>query len=252
MRRRRRITRFAAFAGLGICVGLASVFTYVQLARNGSGVNGRDSSRLALMLTEFTALRAEIVARSTNQHTLLGLYLTAIGAMSGIILTHNGDALLLLIVPPISWAISLVHLDHTRHGNIIGLYFKSLLWPSLVRETGGDVPGWEEFKDGRHRRIDRLVYAGPIAIMYLVPAFGAIALLVLFMVASPSTLDLQPGLGTLSSRLVVTGLVLGTILVLHALLIHLPFHLAPTQFDWITVGRMRHDQGPTGGSTGTR
>ena len=52
-----------------------------------------------MAVAEFTALRNEIVARTTIQGTLITLVVTAVGVVAGFVIKDNGNVRLLLILP---------------------------------------------------------------------------------------------------------------------------------------------------------
>jgi uncharacterized membrane protein YoaK (UPF0700 family) len=80
-----------------------------------------------MALSEFSALRNEIASRSTAQHTLINLSITAIGAVVGLALAKEGSPLLLLILPILSPSLGMLYLDHAmniaRIGNFINDQF---------------------------------------------------------------------------------------------------------------------------------
>ena len=106
---------------------------------------GRVQSARALdvSLAEFNALRAEILNRSTAQSALIGLGLTAIGVIFGVVASDGGDESLLLAIPPLAMIVNLIYASETSRIAAIGKYIQLSLWPSLSRQVGGGIPSWE-------------------------------------------------------------------------------------------------------------
>jgi hypothetical protein len=64
-------------------------------------------------LNEFTALRAEIVSRRSTQSAIVGVGLTSIGVVFGVVFKDGGDRSLLLVIPPLALIAGLLHLSET-------------------------------------------------------------------------------------------------------------------------------------------
>ena len=64
-----------------------------------------------LHLAEFSALRAEIGARSGVQHQLMALNITALAAIGGFVISDKADPLLLLMLPLVSCALGVIWHD---------------------------------------------------------------------------------------------------------------------------------------------
>lgn len=73
---------------------------------------------------EFAACRAEILARSSHQHTLISLNLTELAALSGVVLSGHADKRVLLLLPIISGSIGLLWYDHARNIDSLGDYVR--------------------------------------------------------------------------------------------------------------------------------
>jgi hypothetical protein len=89
---------------------------------------------------EFAAYRDEILHRSSQQNSLLGLDLAALIAIAGFVLSDSADPLLLLLLPIVSSSIGLLWYDHARNIDSLGTY---------IRDNIGVFAGYE-------RRIDAL------------------------------------------------------------------------------------------------
>src|SRR5438094_227548 len=87
-------------------------------------------------LAEFSVLRDEIANRSSAQHTLIGLNLTAIGGIGGFVLSSHADVRLLLLLPMLSPALGLLFFDHAINIKKIGTYIDKVLRPALVEILG--------------------------------------------------------------------------------------------------------------------
>jgi hypothetical protein len=91
-------------------------------------------------LAEFTALRQEILNRSTAQQNVLALQLSTSGALFGFALAKGSRATLLLIVPVLSYLLLTRYLMHTATISDISRYIRD--------ELDGRVPGglgWESY-----------------------------------------------------------------------------------------------------------
>jgi len=102
-------------------------------------------------LAEFTALRAEIVSVSTAQRALVGIGLTALGAIFGFALNAKGNEHLLLAVPPLAALLSLLHAGESARAASIGAYIRDNLWRHIRHQVGTGQPSWEEHKAERRR-----------------------------------------------------------------------------------------------------
>jgi hypothetical protein len=80
-------------------------------------------------LAEFSILRDEIANRSSAQHTLIALNLTAIGGIRGFVLSSHADVRLLLLLPMLSPALGLLFFEHAKK---IGTHIDKVLGPALV------------------------------------------------------------------------------------------------------------------------
>ncbi len=95
-----------------------------------------------VMLAEFNALRAEMVAYISAQAAVVGLGLTALGVITGLAVGKDGDDELLLAIPPLVALIVLVHIAGTYRVAKIGDYIREKLWPHLEARVGA-IPSWE-------------------------------------------------------------------------------------------------------------
>lgn len=95
-----------------------------------------DARKVEVALAEFDALRAEILVRRGAQKSLVAIALTAYGVLFTFSLGSDGDERLLLLVPPLGFALCLLQLGESFHIHRIGRYIKGKLWPTLTELTG--------------------------------------------------------------------------------------------------------------------
>jgi hypothetical protein len=105
-------------------------------------VNRRNSSRDAA-LAEFNALRAEITNRMTSTAALMGVGLSALGVIVGLVVKEHGDQRLLLAVPPLALTVNSLWAVENRQVGLIGQYIRTRLWPYLA-DTDERMPSWED------------------------------------------------------------------------------------------------------------
>jgi hypothetical protein len=100
--------------------------------------------RLSAALAEFDALRTELVERIQIQQVLLGLTITALGALLSVALsTKSSHTRLLLVAPFITSALGFAHSDQSRRINLLGAYIRHELWTEVEKLSGGPIPSWE-------------------------------------------------------------------------------------------------------------
>jgi hypothetical protein len=104
-----------------------------------------DERSLTAALAEFQALRGEIVQRIQLQQVLLGLSITALGALLSVALAGNtAQASLLLAAPFVTSALGFGYSDQGRRINLLGAYVKDVLWPFVRSLTDSRLSSWEE------------------------------------------------------------------------------------------------------------
>lgn len=77
-------------------------------SQQSEGSPGKDRV-VDVALAEFNALRAEIVGHTTAQYAFVGVALTALGVILGLVIREGGDGRLPLAVPPLTALVSLLH-----------------------------------------------------------------------------------------------------------------------------------------------
>ena len=94
-------------------------------------------------LAEFQALRSEIISHITTQAAVVGLGLTALGVIFGVVV-NNGEERLLLAIPPVALLVVMIHMAETFRCAKIGTYVRDKLWPFLQARVGDEtLPSWE-------------------------------------------------------------------------------------------------------------
>jgi hypothetical protein len=129
------------------------------------------SSQVQIALSEFSALRTEITTRSTAQHTLINLSITATSAVGGFVLTGRFEPVLLLILPILSPALGMLYLDHALNIRNIGRYINKQLKPILP------LMRYEEAVEiyQQHKLLRVLPYGLPIFIIFAGVPLGSLA-----------------------------------------------------------------------------
>lgn len=125
-------------------------------------------SALDVALAEFNALRAEINNRMTTQAALVGVGLTALGVIVGLVVEKQADQRLLLAVPPLALTVNILWAVENRQIGCIGVYIRTTLWPYLCEAvgerrdptTGKGLPSWEQYL--ADRRLERRNYVRSI------------------------------------------------------------------------------------------
>ncbi|BBH65737.1 hypothetical protein ACTI_24220 [Actinoplanes sp. OR16] len=121
-------------------------------------------------LNEFTALRAEIIARQNSQQGLLSIQLTAAGALFSLALSGAGRSAVLLILPLITYMLAGRHVSHSYACTNIGAYVRTRLSPRV-----GDGLGWEQWLVEHRTKASRSRSLNPLFITF--PGISVLALL---------------------------------------------------------------------------
>jgi uncharacterized oligopeptide transporter (OPT) family protein len=141
-----------------------------------------EAHRADVALAEYAALRAEMHGRQSSQTTLVGICLTGIGLIIGLILSERSiPSQLVLVIPLIASGLGMFYGSHSRGCLVIGRYIREVLWPSIQPVVGGPkMPSWEQYvHDLRQANVSRMRYlsfeflAG--GIVFVLPSAGALA-----------------------------------------------------------------------------
>ncbi|GGM67670.1 hypothetical protein GCM10011608_61110 [Micromonospora sonchi] len=101
---------------------------------------------LQAALAEAAAIRSTIERKANYNQNLVGLNLTAVAAVAGIVLSEKADVRLLLLLPVLSAALGLSVAAQYRDGRIAGQYLEQVLRPAIARHTGDETLfGWETY-----------------------------------------------------------------------------------------------------------
>ena len=139
--------------------------------------NDAKASLTQITLSEFSALRGEIGSRTSAQHTLINLNITAVAAVGGLVLSNKGDPFLLLLLPMLSPALGMLYIDHAINIMNIGTYIQEELWRRLRDIIGGhDLANYEQVIDQYERRrgLRLLLFGVPIFVMFAGVPIGSL------------------------------------------------------------------------------
>jgi hypothetical protein len=155
-----------------------------------------DAAHTDVALADFAAIKQEIQHRSNAQLTLVGLNVTAVGAIGGFAISQR-QTVLMLMLPILCPALGLFFLDHDRHIRAQGQYIRAVLWPRIAR----GLPTWEDNSEPLlGNTAVRRFYLVPLLMLFGGPSLAALLLVplagILFRQAHPdlSSIVLYGGL----------------------------------------------------------
>lgn len=99
--------------------------------------------RTDVVIAEFNALRAEMVARITIQATLIGTGITGIGVVVGFAIGQTGNRSLLVLVPLISALVLFLYANQSYRIIVLGDYIRRCQLKYLRDIFGSSLPSWE-------------------------------------------------------------------------------------------------------------
>ena len=141
-------------------------------------MDANSDKRADVLLAEFNALRAEIVARVSSQYTIVGLGLTALGVVIGFVVRNGDDRRLLLAVPPLAAVVNLLYAGEAYTIATMGNYIREELWTALQCQVGV-LPSWEHHlalrRKGKLNIGKTLIVDGPSVALF--PVVSVIAML---------------------------------------------------------------------------
>lgn len=130
-------------------------------------------------LAEFAALRAELMQNLTAKYSLIGLNITGVAALGGIVIANDADPRLLLIAPFLSGATGLLFHTVIVDIMVIASYIEQVQRPVLVERLGDDrIFSYESFFRSK-TKLRPLVQALTLGLL-----FPGISLTTLVIVAS--------------------------------------------------------------------
>ncbi|GAA4690582.1 hypothetical protein [Phytohabitans rumicis] len=96
------------------------------------------SKTVDVVLAEFVALRAEVTQHLAARFTVIGLNVTGVAAIGGIVIANRADTRLLLLLPFLSGALGLWFHILTIDVMVIASYVENVQRPILVEQLGED------------------------------------------------------------------------------------------------------------------
>lgn len=136
-------------------------------------------------LAEFASLRQGMDHRAGQQQALVGLNLTALGTIGGLVVTQKTGEELLLIAALVSPTLGLLWLDHHTNIQREGEYIREQLWRWK--------PSWESYFLARHHsRWKGVVFWTAIGLLFAAVPVGALVAELPDQDASSSVLLLWP------------------------------------------------------------
>ncbi len=132
--------------------------------------NSLHDDLLKFHLQEYSAMRTEIYNRSNAQDTLINLNVTALGLVTGLVLTGRGGVQLLLLIPLISASMGLPYFDHSGAIERIAAYLDCVLRPTVFSLAGDNYSlSWEQFslKAVWVSWVSVLAFAAPLFFLFL-------------------------------------------------------------------------------------
>lgn len=134
-------------------------------------------SAVEIALAEFNALRTEIISHITAQTTVIGLGITALGIIVGFVAKEGADDHLLLVVPPLSMFVILLHTAEHYRMRMLGDYIRTRLWPFL-EERAGPIPSWEgrvaRYRSSQGAFAKAIAFDSPAIILFLAASVAAL------------------------------------------------------------------------------
>jgi hypothetical protein len=97
-------------------------------------------------LAEFEAIRSEVRAKAGGRLNLIGIYITAISVVGGLVLSGGVDAKILLAIPLLSSGFALAIVGEGRDLAIAASYVHDVLRPIIVDHTSENrLFGFEQY-----------------------------------------------------------------------------------------------------------
>jgi hypothetical protein len=146
---------------------------------HNEGMPDHEARGVDVAIAEFNALRAEIVGIRNTQAALVGVALTAIGALFTLALKDPdpGDERLLLAVPPLGLIVSLLHLGESFRIHRLGDYIRDRIALYLHDKTGYD-PSWERWHYERAWNLSTVmkatVFDGAVTLLLVAASISAL------------------------------------------------------------------------------
>jgi hypothetical protein len=137
------------------------------------GTAEADKQLITVLLAQFNACRAEILARSSSQAAVVNLNVTAISILAGYYFIYHANPLVLLVIPLVSPMLGIIWADHAINIGNLGRFIQYRLMPLLSATLKSDLPDYEvfirHFEQQRGRRL--LLLVAPLLLLFaLLPA----------------------------------------------------------------------------------
>jgi hypothetical protein len=139
-----------------------------------------------ITLSEFTSLRAEVIARLGHAHQIVFFNLAAVAAIITFVFQTHANKLFLLFVTPVSSLLGLYWSENYRAILSIGSHIREYEWPFLRTRPGvlGEttLPDWERrwYRMSRPVIVSLVVNASPV-VLFAAPVVSTLLLTVLDM-----------------------------------------------------------------------
>jgi hypothetical protein len=128
------------------------------------------------VFVEFEALRAETISKAGARLGLVGVYVTTVSVVAGLVLSGGVNVRVLLVIPILSSGFALAILGEGRDMAIVGSYVRDVLQPIVVEQTGDErLFGYEQYY---RTRSSEPFLPKAIAMGLLFPGVAATALIV--------------------------------------------------------------------------
>jgi drug/metabolite transporter (DMT)-like permease len=158
-----------------------------------------------VLLSQFTALRAEIQNRSIIQASIVSLNITAIGLIAGFVFAQHADPRVMFVIPILSPILGMVWVDHDVSIGNIGRFIQNAIMPELARAAGATgLPDYEVYVREREGRGRFRVFVFGIPILFMFALLPLMALILPFL----------PGMHTVRHPTLLAPVGLGSILLL--------------------------------------
>jgi hypothetical protein len=128
-------------------------------------------------LAEYKKLKDEVANRSTLQSAIVTLNIAAVGALGGVVIGHQANLLILLLLIPLSTALGLLWLDHAQTIARIGEYIRNRkLIPHLGEpKTESHEPESYEEVVAKTSALDVSTYLVPFFVIFIGPSIASVA-----------------------------------------------------------------------------
>ena len=137
-----------------------------------------DKQLITVLLAQFNACRAEILARSTTQATIINLNVTATGLIAGYYFGYHANPLVLLVIPILSPMLGIIWADHAINIGNIGRFIQNGLMPKLGAALKQRIPDYEISIRAFERRIGwrLLLLLAPMVLLFAILPAAALVL----------------------------------------------------------------------------